>query len=32
LESYDGDAKSREVVCRMWICGIDTVITMRRGG
>lgn len=27
-----GDSRDREAVCRIWVCGMDTVITMRRGG
>ena len=27
-----GDSSVREAVCRMWVCGMDTVMVMRRGG
>lgn len=28
----EGKVRSREAVCRMCVCGMDTVMTMRRGG
>ena len=31
-EAVWGEVRVREVVWRMWVCGMETVITIRRAG